>query len=233
MTLFFLLIVPVFVLAQTPAPTIDSVAYSDSSNEFTVTGQNLTSGSVLFYADTTNYSNAIDRMGNLSYVQSSSFPTKVTFAGSKYTANMAGIFTVKIIDAQGRGSNEMTIDTRTVNQTPAPAPSPVFTAPPSKISPATPINTTLADVDTQNPQGVCLDLKTNLRYRMRDIGTNDDVSVLQDFLQANNYLYAEPTGFFGVLTLQAVKKFQQVNGTSPTGFVGPITRAKIKELSCQ
>ena len=90
-----------------------------------------------------------------------------------------------------------------------------------------------ADIDTENPQGSCLNLQNNLRYRSRDISTNDEVSALQDFLQANSYLNSEPTGFFGVLTLQATKNFQQANGISPTGFVGPITRAKIKALSCQ
>lgn len=112
--------------------------------------------------------------------------------------------------------------TALITTTPTPTPTP-------QLNP-TPLP---ADVDTQNPQGACLDLQNNLRYRMRDIGTSDDISSLQDYLQANGYLHTEPTGFFGVLTLQASKNFQQANGISPTGFVGPITRAKIKALSCQ
>ncbi len=113
-----------------------------------------------------------------------------------------------------------------VTLTPTATPTP---APTSQPNP-TPLP---ADIDTQNPQGACLDLQNNLRYRMRDAGTTDDISSFQDYLQANGYLHTEPTGFFGVLTLKAVKDFQQANGISPTGFVGPITRSKIKQLSCR
>ena len=79
----------------------------------------------------------------------------------------------------------------------------------------------------------CINLSNNMRYRMRDISVNGEVSTLQDFLQTRGYLNSEPTGFFGILTLKAVKDFQSANGISPTGYVGPITRAKIRELSCQ
>jgi len=89
-----------------------------------------------------------------------------------------------------------------------------------------------ADIDTQGAQDSCADIKIDLRYRSRDVGTRDDVSLLQDFLQTNNYSNSEPTGFFGVITLRAVKSFQKANDISPTGFVGPTTRAKIKTLSC-
>lgn len=111
-------------------------------------------------------------------------------------------------------------------------PTPIPTPTPTPTPPVAPNKPLPADIDTENPQGACLNLQNNLRYRTRDIWTNDEVSALQDFLQANNYLNSEPTGFFGVLTLQAAKNFQQANGISPTGFVGPITRAKIKSLTC-
>lgn len=121
-------------------------------------------------------------------------------------------------------ANTVTLNVIASQSTPAPTPAPTPQPNPTPLP---------ADVDTQNPQGACLDLQNNLRYRMRDTGTSDDISSLQDFLQANGYLHTEPTGFFGVLTLKAAKDFQQANGISPTGFVGPITRAKIKALSCQ
>jgi len=100
----------------------------------------------------------------------------------------------------------------------------------------TPPPSTSGNQPTNGNEGVpvssCLDISNNLTYRSRDVSTGGDVSALQDFLQAKGYLNSEPTGFFGVLTLQAVKSFQQANGISPTGFVGPITRAKIKSLTC-
>jgi len=78
-----------------------------------------------------------------------------------------------------------------------------------------------------------VDIPINLTYGSRDETTNGAVSQLQDYLQANNYLHVSPSGYFGLLTLAAVKDFQTAHGISPTGFVGPITRAKIKSLTCQ
>ncbi len=91
----------------------------------------------------------------------------------------------------------------------------------------------VGDVDTQDQSaGSCLNLQNNLRYRSKDITTNQEVSALQDFLQFKGYLNSEPTGYFGILTFQAVKRFQSDNGISPTGFVGSITRGKISYITC-
>ena len=90
-----------------------------------------------------------------------------------------------------------------------------------------------ADIDPNGEVSSCVSLQsTNLRYRSRDVNTNGAVSTLQDFLQSQNYLNSEPTGYFGLLTLKAVKDFQKANGISPTGYVGPITKAKIRVLTC-
>lgn len=89
-----------------------------------------------------------------------------------------------------------------------------------------------SDIDTQKAQGSCVDLQNNLRYRSRDANTNNEVSSFQDFLQTNNYLSLEPTGFFGIMTLKAAKDFQKAVGISPTGFIGQLTRAKIKAMTC-
>ena len=52
------------------------------------------------------------------------------------------------------------------------------------------------------------------------------VSKLQEVLISQGYLFIrEPTGYFGSLTLEAVKNYQRVNGISPiSGYVGPLTR---------
>ncbi|MDD4122847.1 MAG: peptidoglycan-binding protein [Candidatus Pacebacteria bacterium] len=56
---------------------------------------------------------------------------------------------------------------------------------------------------------------TNLSYGM----TNNDVKALQEVLGVT------PTsGYFGPLTLAAVKEYQANNGIPNTGFVGPLTR---------
>lgn len=88
-----------------------------------------------------------------------------------------------------------------------------------------------ADIDPQG-SSACVVIDNNLRYRSTDAGTNSEVSVLQDYLQANSYLNSNPTGFFGLMTFAAVKKFQAAHSISPTGYVGPLTRAMIKSLSC-
>ncbi|MEK7175617.1 MAG: IPT/TIG domain-containing protein [Patescibacteria group bacterium] len=81
--------------------------------------------------------------------------------------------------------------------------------------------------------GECVNLSNNLRYRSTDAKTNGEVSILQEFLRAEGYLNFNPIGFFGRVTLKAVKKFQSENNLKPTGFVGSFTRAKIKSLSCE
>ena len=78
----------------------------------------------------------------------------------------------------------------------------------------------------------CVDLQYNLGYRSTDAGTNGSVSLLQDFLQSEGYLASEPTGYFGLLTYNAVKSFQSANGILNSGYVGSITRAKVKDISC-
>lgn len=88
------------------------------------------------------------------------------------------------------------------------------------------------DIDPSGSSSSCLSIENNLKYRMRDTMVNGEVSDLQDFLGAYKYLDASPTGFFGIMTLGAVKKFQSANGITPTGYVGTYTRAKIKALSC-
>src|SRR3989344_1941230 len=92
---------------------------------------------------------------------------------------------------------------------------------------------TNTDIDLDGPASSCVSLQSSsLRYKSRDINTNGEVSTLQDFLQSENYLNSEPTGYFGLLTLKAVKDFQSANSINPTGYVGPITRAKISTLTC-
>jgi|GEM_PF-3339685 len=103
----------------------------------------------------------------------------------------------------------------------------------SVLIPATSFAQTLpSDIDPTPATGGCISIVNNLRYQSRDVSTNGEVSTLQDFLQSKNYLHTEPTGYFGLLTLQAVKDFQSANGINATGFVGPITRGKIKALTC-
>ncbi|MBI2474692.1 MAG: peptidoglycan-binding protein [Candidatus Taylorbacteria bacterium] len=79
----------------------------------------------------------------------------------------------------------------------------------------------------------CFDIQTNLSYRSRDAETGGQVSLLQDYLSANGYFNQEPTGYYGLLTVAAVKKFQNAYGIAgASGYFGPTSRAKLKELTC-
>lgn len=69
-------------------------------------------------------------------------------------------------------------------------------------------------------------IDTNLQYGMQ----NTEVSELQDFLVTKGYMNVS-TGFFGLLTLNAVEKYQGDNDIPNTGYVGTLTRAQVnKEL---
>jgi len=60
---------------------------------------------------------------------------------------------------------------------------------------------------------------------------SEEVKELQKFLAQNPEIYPAGliTGYFGALTEQAVKKFQEMNGLPPVGIVGPLTRSLINE----
>ncbi len=78
----------------------------------------------------------------------------------------------------------------------------------------------------------CLTFSHTLGYHSTDANTEGQVTDLQDFLIANNYLDGSTSGFFGLKTVAAVKKFQIANGINQTGAVGSITGAKIKAITC-
>lgn len=82
----------------------------------------------------------------------------------------------------------------------------------------------------------CTVLPFNMKVGATDAFFGGQVSKLQLFLIANGFLVVPagvPLGFFGVLTQNAVIKFQIANNINPAvGFVGPVTRAMIQLLTC-
>lgn len=95
-----------------------------------------------------------------------------------------------------------------------------------------PLSAQAVEVDEEIEVSTCLEIKVSLTYRSNDVRTDGAVSELQDFLIANGYLDAQVSGFLGIKTVAAIKKFQADHGIKATGAVGPITRAKIKAISC-
>jgi len=73
-------------------------------------------------------------------------------------------------------------------------------------------------------------LSTNIFTKDLSLGmTNSDITRLQTILYAQNFLRVSPTGYFGNLTLQAVKAYQTAHGITPTGYVGPVTRRELNK----
>ncbi|MES2436565.1 MAG: peptidoglycan-binding domain-containing protein [Patescibacteria group bacterium] len=79
---------------------------------------------------------------------------------------------------------------------------------------------------------MCVGIDSNLTVGSRDKVPTGYVFRLQQYLQSAGFLNVNPTGYFGSLTKEAVRKFQQSNGVSATGYFGPLTRAKLKAVSC-
>lgn len=89
----------------------------------------------------------------------------------------------------------------------------------------------LTDGDASNDS--CLDIKSSiLKFRSNDVNTNGEVSDLQDFLIEKNLLSGQASGYYGRLTVNAVKAYQRSIGLSPTGNVGALTKGYIKSETC-
>jgi len=74
---------------------------------------------------------------------------------------------------------------------------------------------------------------TAVYTKLLSVGMRGDlVKQLQDKLKALGYFPADmnSSGFYGSVTRDAVKKFQQANGIEQTGATGPKTRAKLNSL---
>jgi hypothetical protein len=55
-----------------------------------------------------------------------------------------------------------------------------------------------------------------------------DVKALQMYLIQEGYLQGEATGYYGKMTVAAVRAYQKVKGITQTGNVGPATREALK-----
>ncbi len=75
----------------------------------------------------------------------------------------------------------------------------------------------------------CVDVKKNL-HRGNETA---HVSTLQNFLIDKGFLSEKATGFFGDLTIEAVKKYQRSIGLQETGMVYTKTRQAIMSETCE
>ncbi|HTH93417.1 MAG TPA: peptidoglycan-binding protein [Candidatus Paceibacterota bacterium] len=80
----------------------------------------------------------------------------------------------------------------------------------------------------------CPAITHTLHIGLHDKTTEGQVTILQIFLHQKGYLSATPTGYFGSLTLKAVKAFQRESASGAVdGIVGVQTRAHIRAMDCQ
>jgi|GEM_PF-3071939 len=88
-----------------------------------------------------------------------------------------------------------------------------------------------------NMSASCLELTRDLKVGSRDTATNNEVTLLQQFLVKSGHMTAKATGYYGPQTSLAVRKFQIREGlispdTETIYSVGAVTRQKIKEKTC-
>ena len=91
----------------------------------------------------------------------------------------------------------------------------------------------MAYASSQAPQvlgasTMCVNLSSNLHRGAE----SSSVTKLQKFLSSKGFLTAEPTGFYGDMTVEAVKLYQSSVGITSTGMVYDLTRQAIKMETC-
>jgi fibronectin type 3 domain-containing protein len=114
--------------------------------------------------------------------------------------------------------------------TAAVTPSPSVISVPVVVAPAVASSTIVApSISVVSGSPVFTD---SMYYGLR----SNQISTLQSFLIAHNYLTSSATGFFGTLTLQAVKQFQcdqniACTGSAGWGLVGAKTRSVLNSMA--
>ncbi len=235
----FALFIPALAFAQT-APHISGV--TSDANGITIKGERLDlTGNIILYN------------GKVPFVPRSTTATSVTMGVDRYIPAPAdGRHYIQITNTTTGNSNIVYFTVSTTTATPAQSvavttttsafpgctPGALFSTTTGRsclVQPTTSAPTTNQPTE-DDIENDCIDLKHNMSYRSRDARTNNEVSLLQDFLNDQGYLSSEATGYFGTLTRTAVRKFQSAGLFGaieiPNGRVGAKERAKIKTITC-
>ncbi|MDB5204638.1 MAG: Cell wall lytic [Candidatus Taylorbacteria bacterium] len=78
------------------------------------------------------------------------------------------------------------------------------------------------------PSTSCVQISKNLSLGL----SGNEVTKLQLYLSQTGYFSVAPSGYFGQVTMGAVRNFQRDHGITILGSVGPLTRAEIARVSC-
>jgi len=116
------------------------------------------------------------------------------------------------------------------------APTPVYTVIPGTASSASSQGATVTQATTgqttiktiSTPSGITITITKSLKVGSE----NSEVKALQKALAQDKTIYPEGkiTGYYGPLTVKAIKRFQTKYGIEPVGYVGPQTRKKLNEI---
>ncbi len=84
---------------------------------------------------------------------------------------------------------------------------------------------------TPLPQATLTHRVCSLLARSLSVGAQgDDVRALQEFLRDRGMLPTDPTGYFGMVTSEAVRRWQTEQGVTPAGIFGPVSRERLVRL---
>ncbi|MCC2630811.1 MAG: lytE [Candidatus Paceibacter sp.] len=100
----------------------------------------------------------------------------------------------------------------------------------STVATSSPV--TVPVVMPRSPEWQCISITRILGLGSRDLNRDGQVTALQNALRSSGDFKVESTGYFGPLTLAAVKSYQKKNGIPNTGLVGPMTRGHINPRMC-
>lgn len=79
----------------------------------------------------------------------------------------------------------------------------------------------------------CIDAAYDLGHGSKDYVLFGNVLLLQTFLFQNNIMSHAPTGYFGPITEEALKKYQLLRNLQPTGYFDANTRKAVARDTCK
>lgn len=141
--------------------------------------------------------------------------------------------TITVTDATGNVSNQLVISPFTIGTATATATAPATTAASSSsdiTSEILSLQSQLEQLQTQANGGTAGNsAATSYNFtEFLSVGSQDaQVTALQQRLATDGFYSGPVTGYFGMLTETAVKKFQAAHSITQAGYVGPSTRAAL------
>ena len=227
-----LFVVPSIVTAIS-APTLDSIDITTPATKLTyLVGETLDITGMVVVG---NYSDDNSSIVTVTLGDVSGFDSSVPVVGQTLTITIDG----------KTATYAVTVEAAPVPAAPTPAPasgggggggggggsaSGIINLPPVPASNQSNEPTVSVVASTTTPLGRVLGASTfNFTQNLSLGSTGEEVTKLQERLLAEGLLASDvkPTGYFGPLTEDAVKKFQELHGIEMTGTVGPKTRAAL------